>query len=63
MVMAQIYALVGDDDKSLDELELLLSIPSMCTPQLLRADPIFVSVVQKPRFKELVRNFDPSPKL
>ena len=61
MVMAEIYALVGEDDKALDELAYLLSIPSMCTPKLLEADPIFASVVKTPRFKELARNFDPRP--
>ena len=61
MVMAEIYAMLGENDKSLDELEILLSIPSMCPPRLLEADPIFASVVKTPRFKELARSFNPQP--
>jgi hypothetical protein len=63
MVMAEIYALVGENDKALDELEYALSIPAMCTPQLIKADPIFASLINTPRFRKLEDNFDPRASL
>jgi hypothetical protein len=57
MVMAQIYALVGENEKSLEELELLLSIPSMCTPEFVEADPHFAEIIEMPRYQELANSF------
>ena len=59
MVMAQIYAIVGEKEKSLDELKLLLSIPSMCTPQMVEADPHFAEIVTMPRYREIANSFKP----
>ncbi len=63
MVMAHIYAIVGEEDKALDELEYALSIPAMCTPQLIEADPIFKALVDTPRFREIADNFNPRASL
>jgi hypothetical protein len=63
MVMAQIYALVGEDDKALDELEYVLTIPAMATPKLIEADPIFKDLIDTPRFREIADNFNPRASL
>jgi hypothetical protein len=58
MVMAQIYTMVGEYDKALDELDYLMSIPSLCSPAFLRVDPIFAPLQDLPRFNELVAKYD-----
>jgi hypothetical protein len=58
MVMAQIYAIVGEYDLAIDELEFLLTIPSMCTPNYLRAEPIFAPLHDNPRFNELLEKYE-----
>lgn len=57
MVMAQIYALVGEYDLAIDELEYALSIPSWSTPQYLIADPIFAPLRDNRRFLEMIENY------
>ncbi|MDH3890464.1 MAG: hypothetical protein OEV49_05220 [candidate division Zixibacteria bacterium] len=56
--MAQIYSIVGEYDLAIDELEYVLSIPSWCTPALLRADPIFAPMQELPRFVALLEKYD-----
>ncbi len=63
MVMAQIYAIIGEVDKALDELEYALSIPAMCTPRLIEADPIFEALVDTQRFREIADSFNPRASL
>lgn len=58
MVMAQIYTMVGEYDKALDELDYLMSIPSLCSPAYLKADPIFAPLQDLHRFSELVAKYD-----
>jgi len=58
MVMAQIYTMVGEYDKALDELDYLMSIPSLCSPAYLNVDPIFTPLQDLPRFRELVAKYD-----
>jgi len=54
--LAKIYALVGESDKSIDQLELLLSIPSgnNYSQALMRIDPIWDSLRSHPRFQNLL---------
>ena len=54
MVMAYIQLLNGNYDAALDEIELLLSIPSHTTLELLKADPIWEPVWDHPRFLQLL---------
>jgi len=58
MVMAQIFTIVGEYDKAFDELDYLMSIPSLCSPAYLRADPIFAPLQDLPRFNKLVTKYD-----
>jgi len=57
MVMAQIYTMIGEYDKALDELDYLMSIPSLCSPAYLRADPIFAPLKDLPRFSQLAAKY------
>lgn len=58
MVMAQIYAMIGEYDKAIDELEYLLSIESWSTPNYLRAEPFFEPLQEIPRFKKLLARYE-----
>ncbi len=58
MVMAQIYAIVGEYDLAIDELEYHLSIPGWSTPTYLRADPFFAPLQELPRFTALLERYD-----
>jgi hypothetical protein len=58
MVMAQIYAIVGEYDLAIDELEYHLSIPGWSTPNFLKADPLFDSLHDHPRFQALVEKYE-----
>ena len=57
MVMAYIYALVDEKDKAIDELDNLLSIPSWSTVEYLKAEPIFASLRESPRFRALLEKY------
>ena len=58
MVMAQIYAIVGEYELAIDELEYHLSIPGWSTPNYLRADPFFEPMQEMPRFQKLLSEYD-----
>jgi serine/threonine protein kinase/TolB-like protein/Flp pilus assembly protein TadD len=53
--LARIYILVGEPDKALDQLELLLKIPYYLTPAWLRIDPAFDPIRKHPRFQKLLK--------
>jgi tetratricopeptide (TPR) repeat protein len=52
--LARIYLLVGEPEKSLDQLEPLLKLPGMISPGWLRIDPTFTPLRGHPRFERLV---------
>ena len=52
-----IYAMVGENDASLDEIENVLSIPGDFSVQLLRLDPRWDSLRDHPRFQSLLEKY------
>jgi TolB-like protein/predicted Zn-dependent protease len=52
--LAQIYAMVGESDAAIEELEYLLSRPGEMSKSLLRLDPTWDPLRDHPRFKELL---------
>jgi len=57
--LAQVYMIVGEYDKALDKVELLLSIPSPMSVGTLEAYPIWKPLHDLPRYKEIVKKFGP----
>ncbi len=53
-VLARIYLLVGEPEKALDQLEVLLKEPYLLTPDWIRIDPNFASLSGNPRFERLI---------
>ena len=58
MVMASIYIMAGEYDNAVDELELLLSIPSWTSANMLRLDPLYKPLHDLPRFKAILAKYD-----
>ncbi len=54
--LARIYAMTGDQDKALDALEHLLSIPCEVSATFLKIDPRWNSLKENKRFQSLVNN-------
>jgi serine/threonine protein kinase/Flp pilus assembly protein TadD len=52
--LAHIYAMVGEYDEAINQLEYLLSIPGPLSISLLKLDPAWNSLRNHPRFKKLV---------
>ena len=52
--LAQIYVLVGEPEKALDQLEPLLKMPYYLSPGWLKIDPNFDPLRKNPRFQKLV---------
>jgi tetratricopeptide (TPR) repeat protein len=53
--LAEVYAIVGEQDKAIDLIDHLLSRPSMVTVPLLKAVPICDPLRDNPRFIELLK--------
>lgn len=60
MVMAYVYTQTGDFDKACDELEAVLSVPSMISSQWLKIDPLYAPLRGYPRFEALLRKYESS---
>jgi hypothetical protein len=58
MVMAQIYIMAGQYDSALDELEVVLSVPSFASANQLRLDPFFKPLHDLPRFLAMLAKYD-----
>ena len=56
--LARIYAMVGEYDAAIDELELLLSLPGPLSVARLRIDPTWDPLRGQPRFQALVARGD-----
>ena len=54
--LAHIYAVVGEYDKALDEIELLLSVPSTLSENILRLHPKWDPLRKHPRFIALLKD-------
>ena len=52
--LVRIYAIIGETDKAIDQLEPLLRMPFYVSPGWLRIDPTFDPIRNNPRFKKLV---------
>jgi serine/threonine-protein kinase len=54
--MARIYAQAGEEEKAVDTLESLLSLPAglLMSRELLRIDPLWDPLRKNPRFKKLL---------
>jgi tetratricopeptide (TPR) repeat protein len=52
--LAQVYVMVGENDKALDKIEYLLSIPGELSIPLLKIDPVWAPLRNHPRFQKLI---------
>jgi serine/threonine-protein kinase len=59
LAFAEISLLAGEYELALDKLEWLLSVPSLISAGILRADPIWDPIRDLPRFQRLVANGRP----
>jgi tetratricopeptide (TPR) repeat protein len=55
--VAQVYAILGDNDRAIEILEGLLSRPSAVTAQSLKINPIWDSLRSDPHFQTLVQKY------
>ncbi len=55
--LAEIYVRVGEYEAAIDQLELLLSIPSPLSAPLLRVDPLWDPLRDHPRFQKLLEEY------
>jgi hypothetical protein len=49
-----LYLLVGEPDRTLDQLEPLLRLPYYLSPGWLKIDPTFAAIRSNPRFERLL---------
>lgn len=57
--LAQIYAMVGDHDEAINQLERLLSVPSHFGARYFSIDPAWNSLRDEPRFQALLEKYTP----
>jgi len=53
--LALLYTVVGEHDAAIDQLEYLLTIPSLISVPRLRFQPVWEPLHQHPRFKRLLK--------
>jgi serine/threonine-protein kinase len=59
--LARIYVMAGESDAAIEQLDLLLSIPSHISLRLLQIDPAWTPLHDQPGFKELVGRYTRQP--
>jgi serine/threonine protein kinase/Flp pilus assembly protein TadD len=52
--LAEIYVLVGEDDKAIEQLQYSMQIPGFVSPPYLRLDPVWRPLRENPRFIKLL---------
>jgi tetratricopeptide (TPR) repeat protein len=57
MDLANIYMVLGEYDKAMDLIEELLKNPSSLSPGLLKLDPVWKPLSERPRFKALLEKY------
>jgi hypothetical protein len=55
--VAEVHAIIGDNDRAIEILDGLLSRPSAVTAQELEVNPIWDSVRSDPRFQALIDKY------
>jgi DNA-binding SARP family transcriptional activator/TolB-like protein len=53
--LARIFSMLGEHDAALERLEILLSVPSLTSKELVRIDPAWADLRDNPRFERLTR--------
>ncbi len=56
-ILAEIYTIVGEYEAAIDQLEILLSVPSLISAHSLRLDPIWDPLREHPRFQQLIDKY------
>ena len=57
--LAHIYMIVGEYDKALDKVDLLLSIPSPMSVETLEAFSVWKPLHDLPRYKDIIKKYEP----
>ena len=55
--LAEIYTMVGEYELAMDQLEIVLSMPSEFSIPLIKSDPIWTQLAEKQRFNKLVEKY------
>jgi len=55
--LARIYTMVGEYDQALDQIDKLLSTPSLLSVNLLKKDPVWEPLWDLPEFTELIKKY------
>ena len=55
--VAEVYAILGDNDRAIEILDGLLSRPSAMTVQVLKVNPIWDPLRSDPRFQALLQKY------
>ena len=56
--LAWIYVMVGEHDAAIEQLEYLLSVPSIMSAKVLQLDPIWNPLRDHPRFQALLERYE-----
>jgi len=56
--VAQVYTIVGEYDMALDKVEILLSVPSPMSVDILETDPVWKPLHDLLRYKEIIKQYE-----